>query len=458
MYKKIFLAFLFFTCFHISAFASELSSSVNEILNSFDFDKDSVVSISIKDKKTGKTVYEKNPYKFLNPASTLKLFTMASSIDTLGKDYSFDTAFYKDKENNLYLKLSADPLFTSDDMNLLVQNLKTNHKGRINKIYIDDSIIDKVPYPDGWTIDDYWPNAPKISPYMVDFNTVKVDFYLNESKDNIRIIQKSPYKFSFVNKLTVSNSNNLDFVIDESHNTVDVVGSISSNIINKEIPVINPKYFYCQKLNQTLNKNGISYSNKFLFKQVPKDAYVVAKFSRPIDEVISHVLETSDNLAAEMVFKVAGGEYARLHSSVKEGFDSFGTTKNGINMFYEFCKKNNLPENQVKIRDASGVSRYNILNVNWMTNALLKLDFDYEKFLPTAGEGTLSKRMRELKDSVYLKTGTIYGTSSLAGLIKSKDNEYLYASVIMSYNRNKSLIKGVEDEIIYEVYRMDEDE
>ncbi|MCD8024869.1 MAG: D-alanyl-D-alanine carboxypeptidase, partial [Candidatus Gastranaerophilales bacterium] len=257
MFKKAFFALILFFFLQTASIASGVSNSINEIINSFDFDKDSVVSISVKNKKTGILVYEKNAYKYLNPASVLKLFTMAASIDTLGEDYTFDTAFYRDDKNNLYLKLAGDPYLTRADLNELALKLKNNCKGRINKIYIDDSIIDTQSYPDGWTIDDYWPNSPKLSPYTVDFNTVKVDFILSEDKSTTRIVQTDDYKFSFINKLLSKDSNDIKLSYDELHNTVNVEGTINSSVLNKEIPVLNPKYFFCNKLNKALNKNGI---------------------------------------------------------------------------------------------------------------------------------------------------------------------------------------------------------
>lgn len=453
MFKKILLISVVCLLVQLNSTAFDNVSSINNILNSYDFDRDSTVSISVKDKKTGKIIYSKNPYKYSNPASVLKLFTMAASLNELGEDYKFTTAFYKDKNNNLYIKLSADPMLTSNDLNILAQNLKQNHKGRINKIYIDDSIIDLIPYPMGWTNDDYWPNSPKISPYTADKNTVKVDFLLSENKKDVRIVQKDSYKFSFVNKLQISDKTDFTFVEDVFHNTVNIEGTISKNVIDKEIPVLNPKYFFCKKLNDALNKNGINFSEKFLFARVPQDVTIVAKFERPVDEVIKYVLRTSDNQAAETVFKVAGGKYAQKENPVKRDICCFGTTKSGISMFLNYLSGLELDIKQIKIRDGSGVSRYNAVNTDFLVSALSKMNFDYEKYLPTGGEGTLSKRMRELKDSVYFKTGTLFGTSSLSGIVKSCEDEYYFASIITSYNRNKSLIKAVEDEIVYEIYR-----
>lgn len=457
MYKKIIVLFLALIFFKMPVIASNFTGPVNDILSSYNFDHDSVISIAVKD-KNGENVYSKNQYKYLNPASALKLFTMAASLNELGRDYKFQTAFYKDKNNNIYLKLSGDPLLKTADIEQLAKNLKQNHKGKINKIYIDDSVIDMLPYPNGWMSDDIWPNSPKISPYMIDFNTVKVDFLLSEDKKDLRIVQKSPYKFSFVNKLQTGSKTDFTFIEDETHNTIDVIGTISSSVTDKPVPVLNPRYFFCQKMNEAINKAGIRFTDKFQFAKTPKDAVLIAKFERPADEIIKHILQTSDNIGAEMVFKVAGGKFANENGLIKNSAMAAGTTQNGINMFINYYQNLGLDPKQVRITDGSGVSRYNAMNVDWMTDALSKIGFDFEKFLPTGGVGTLDKRLREIKGCVYLKTGTLVGSSSLVGIIKTKDNVYYYASNIMSYNRNKSLVKAAEDEIIFEIYRRGNDE
>lgn len=457
MYKKIIVLFLALIFFKVPVIASDFTGPINDILSSYNFDHDSVISIAVKD-KNGENVYSKNQYKYLNPASALKFFTMAASLNELGGDYKFQTAFYKDKNNNIYLKLSGDPLLKAADIEQLAKNLKQNHKGKINKIYIDDSVIDMLPYPNGWMSDDIWPNSPKISPYMIDFNTVKVDFLLSEDKKDLRIVQKSPYKFSFVNKLQTGSKTDFTFIEDETHNTIDVIGTISSSVTDKPVPVLNPRYFFCQKMNEAINKAGIRFTDKFQFAKTPKDAALIAKFERPADEIIKHILQTSDNIGAEMVFKVAGGKFANENGLIKNSAMAAGTTQNGINMFINYYQNLGLDPRQVRITDGSGVSRYNAINVDWMTDALSKIGFDFEKFLPTGGVGTLDKRLREIKGCVYLKTGTLVGSSSLVGIIKTKDNVYYYASNIMSYNRNKSLVKAAEDEIIFEIYRRGNDE
>lgn len=64
------------------------AESINKVIAKSGINK-GAVSISIKDINTGKTVYELNPNQPMMPASTLKIVTLAASLDYLGKDYEF---------------------------------------------------------------------------------------------------------------------------------------------------------------------------------------------------------------------------------------------------------------------------------------------------------------------------------------------------------------------------------
>ena len=86
--------------------------------------------------------------------------------------------------------------------------------------------------------------------------------------------------------------------------------------------------------------------------------------SHTIKEVGSNILKDSDNFSSEIVFKVAGGKYKNSIS---------GSTRDGLEMFDNYFNSLGLNLNDVKVVDASGVSRYNLLNANWMTSALSKI-------------------------------------------------------------------------------------
>lgn len=101
--KKIFLLSLMLM-FAQNAFANSIDRTIsNSGINK------GAVAVSVKDVSTGKTVYSLNETKPSIPASTLKMVTLSASLDTLGNDYKFSTKLYKNTNNELYLKLGADP-------------------------------------------------------------------------------------------------------------------------------------------------------------------------------------------------------------------------------------------------------------------------------------------------------------------------------------------------------------
>ena len=74
------------------------ADSINSTIRNSGINKGGI-SVSVKEVASGKTVYKFNDDKPSMPASTLKLVTLAASLDTLGKDYEFSTKLYKNTNN-----------------------------------------------------------------------------------------------------------------------------------------------------------------------------------------------------------------------------------------------------------------------------------------------------------------------------------------------------------------------
>ena len=126
------------------------SAAIDKTIAQSDINK-GAVSVSVKDAETGKVIYKLNDKQPTMPASTLKLITLGASLDTLGDDYEFSTKLYKTTNNDLYLKLGADPFLTSAGLNSLMEKAVKDKKITSPKIiYIDDYIFDKTEWGEGW--------------------------------------------------------------------------------------------------------------------------------------------------------------------------------------------------------------------------------------------------------------------------------------------------------------------
>ncbi len=453
MIKKILLLFSFFVFAICPSYAAIFSYDFSKVIAEQDFDGSSTISITVLDDKNSKVLYSKNENKMLNTASALKLYTFAAALDTLGEDYKFETAFYL-SGGNLYLKLGADPLLTTDDLCELVQKLKKSVDFKsVKYIYIDDSIISTTPYPDGWCIDDFWPTIAPISPYIIDGNKVKIKVVLAPYRDSMTIVQADKYRFSFINQLQISDVNDID--ISKNHTDMQNLITISGKIADDSdiyIPVSNPKTLFIARLEDAFGKCKIPYSDKFYFKTTPINAKKIAQVNHTIEDVSVPILKYSDNFASEVLFRVAGNAYAKKQGiKPKIQGSSLGTTKNAILMFNDFYTKTNLDMKYIKIVDGSGVSRYNAASSKWLAQALLYLNSKYElkRYMEGANEGTLKKRLRYLKGNIYAKTGTHRGLSSLVGIMSTKDDKKVtFAIVVQCFSKSTSMLKAFEDDLV----------
>ena len=123
--KKLFKILTVFIILAVQAsacFAVE-TGKIDKLIKKSGLNDMSIVAVSIKNTENNNVVYELNSKRLLHPASTIKLFTQYSALETLGYDYFFKTGFYKDSQNNLYIKLGADPLLTTSQLKEAMQVL-----------------------------------------------------------------------------------------------------------------------------------------------------------------------------------------------------------------------------------------------------------------------------------------------------------------------------------------------
>lgn len=153
VYKKICLTFFVIFAILLSDISVK-AESISRTLSKLNQNK-AAVSISIKDISNGKTVYSLNSDRPVSPASTLKIVTYTASMNTLGNDFQYKTQLYKTSNNDLFLKLSGDPFFTTKDLKNLFSLAKNQKKILAPKnVYIDDSLFDKIEWGEGWQWDD----------------------------------------------------------------------------------------------------------------------------------------------------------------------------------------------------------------------------------------------------------------------------------------------------------------
>ncbi len=428
--------------------AKTYSAAIDKTIAQSNINK-SAVSVSVKDTTTNKVVYKLNDKQPSMPASTLKLITLGASIDTLGNDYEFSTKLYKTTNNDLYLKLGADPFLTSAGLNSLMEKAVKDKKITSPKIiYIDDYIFDKTEWGEGWQWDDDLnPLMPKFSSYNIDKNLLSIIISPTNPGSPAQIYTNKFYPITFMNLVTTGKENDIELNRNNSiaPNILNISGTINKQI-TEEIPINNPKRYFILRLEDAIKSAKMDYYGGFPQKKTPtSNVYLVAEIKHPISQAIKAILMDSNNFVAESVFKLAGAKFV----------NNTGSLQHSQEMLNAYFKKVGIDAQDIKIVDGSGVSKNNIITADFMTDYLVKQSKNeaFKNALPTAGEGTLKNRMLYFKDNLRAKTGTLSDVSGIAGYITSRSGKTYAFDIMINDPKTKSNDKkSLEEYIIRDIY------
>ena len=401
------------------------------------------VAVSIKNANNGKVIYSFNDKMLMNPASVQKILTTPVAVETLGQDYLFKTSLYSRNDNCYVLKLGADPYLSAKNLKNLIKNIKPETQ----RIFIDDTALDNKTWGEGWQWDDDMNILmPKFSSYNLDKNLIKLTVMPAENGQFATIINPSKYPLVFFNHIVKGDKTNIKIHRDNniSTNTLMLSGTVARPT-TVYIPVNNLQRYFNVQLTRALEERNLYLKHAFAPNKLNESDVFIAEITHPIDKAIEDILKNSNNLVSETMFKLAGAKYIGIAT---------GSDSAGIKMFNDYCVKNKLDNSRIRITDASGVSKNNLISADFITEFLrVNKDNEIMDYLPKPGEGTLTHRMLPIKDYLKAKTGTLSDLSSIAGYLTSKSGKkYTFCIMINDMKLSTSDKKMLEDFIIREAY------
>lgn len=425
----------------ISADAKAIKKDLSNIIDEFGVDKDSI-AVSIKNVNNGKVVYSLNDKILMNPASVQKVLTTPVAVETLGDDYEFSTELYK-RGTEAVIKLGADPYLTTKELRTLIGNID---KENITKIYVDDKILDGKTWGEGWQWDDDMNVLmPRFSSYNLDGNLVKLTV-LPSDDSFAMILNPSRYPLVFFNNVKKGAETKLDVHRDSaiSPNTLVLTGTVARPTV-VFVPTVDLKRYFNIQLTRGLEDRSIYLKSSIGNTKVNEKDVLETSVVHPISNAVNDILKSSNNLVSETLFKLAGGKYCKLET---------GSDVAGIKMFNDYCVKNKLDNSRIRITDASGVSKNNLVSADFVSEFLLvNKDNKIMESLPSPGIGTLTNRMLPIKHNLKAKTGTLSDLSSIAGYLTTKSGKKLsFCIMINDMKLSASDKKMLEDYILREAY------
>ncbi|KTD41018.1 D-alanyl-D-alanine carboxypeptidase/D-alanyl-D-alanine endopeptidase [Legionella parisiensis] len=482
--KKIFFKFAAIFVFLFSSSSNAAKSLPQDMLNAMQQPryKNAQWWIEVKDLTTQETIYQLNTSHLLMPASVTKLFSTATALNVLGKEYRFKTPVYfigQQKngtlDGNLILvgvgdlelggrvhndKLTygyIDHIYANDlpgasitaenplsGLINLAQQIKAKGIKQINGNVLVDNRLFETEYLRNYTI----------SPIMINENLF--DFQIKSTamgqKASIKWRPQVP-GYSIDNQvITVGDGGKTKIEISANNdNTVLTLrGQITSNAgeILRVFPIIKPATFAREAFIAALKQQDIVVNLDNKNSQLPNaDVYkqltpIAQYISPPLSEYIKVILKLSHNIGADLIPLLLAQHYNET---------SFADGMSHIAAF--LLDTVGLTRNEFVFGDGAGGDTNRILSkaAIQLLTYMHKLPEDQFKLfynaLPTLGvDGSIAKAAQNIPavGKVHAKTGTslsydfanqrYYSFSEvLSGYIEAK-NGHLFAFIIAVSN------------------------
>lgn len=363
----------------------------------------------------------------MNPASTMKLLTSFAALSELGAAYTWQTEFRSAApivqgvlEGDLYWVGSGDPLFDQEDLiSLQNQLLAKGIRGINGRLLLDRSIWSHVGSADHFEGDSKVSFTTPPDPQLVAF---KVAWLHVDMKPNGAQIKLEP-ALPNVNLHTQIGTRKRGHCVDIRNylnikvlgKTVNVTGQLPPschgkkafvNVLDGQTFAIESFLAHWQELGGTPPKG----SGKGL---VPEQAKILATHrSKPLSEVLLGINKYSNNTMARTVFLTLGQHESKSPNTVASAERALRRS---------FVKASLQDDETLVIENGSGLSRKERVTPRFMGQMLYQayqspFASAFVKSLPIGGyDGTLRNRFKNLKGSMYLKTGTLANVRALGG-------------------------------------------
>lgn len=408
IFLSLFLGFIALSDLTISSSKDKLNDQISVILSKIP--SNTKTAILIYNPLTQDTIFTKNIFAPMIPASITKIYTTAAALSLMGKEYRLSTILFTDDQNikdsvingNLYLKGFGNATFTSEDLYDFISRLKSlGIKEITGNIIGDDSYFDNIYYREDW-IENENANVklPPISALVLDRNkTVSL-----RKKGRRRVYVTENFK--------------------------------------------NPPLNIAQRFKQLIDESDIKVKGTAKVGITPNNVIELSEKSVSLSELIGMINKHSDNFLAECLFKSVGA----FHSG-KQG-NSFYSQQ----AIQEFLKNNNIYSYNTEIVDGSGISRFDQITAASVNGVLETMYFDLRNFetfynsLSHAGVGgTLRNRMSDLPEGYVFKgkTGTLNSVIGLTGYLTSDDKDDLIVTILFEFDsKSWNFYRDIQDEII----------
>lgn len=405
----------------------------------------SQLALSIQQARDGKNLAAVDDDILLPPASTQKVVTALAASLYLPEDFTFDT-LVQQSGKDIVFSFSGDPTLSRKDLRLLVSALKAKGINTIRgDIWLDGTTFTGYEQAVGWPWDilGVCYSAPS-SAIALERNCVQGSIYSEKGAKNTRTFIPGHQPVTVAtDALAVTQEEQQAMLCDlelhyDNQNNYKLSGCLPhrTSPLPLKFAIQNPQKYVQDVLLDELKKSAIRFKGNVRIGSPEGNKTFVARHrSVPRNELLNIMLKRSDNMIADNLLKTIGQRY----------YNQPGSFANGAAAIKAIIKeKTSIDLNHAVIVDGSGLSRNNRMTASQLMDVIRYVyshpDLGILAMLPVSGvDGTLkyrsSVRYAPLKQRLAAKTGSLYGSYNLAGVLKNDSgDDILVVQLVTNYH------------------------
>ncbi len=427
--------------------------------------------VCVVDLQTNREVYAKNADEPFKPASNMKLLTVATALDQLPPGFKYRTTLARRGDDLVVLGRGdpslGDPRLARERREpitamfhawaaALQEKGITEVKG---DLVIDDTAFETERYNPNWPADqrDHWYSAP-VGALNFNDNCIDVTVSPGGKPGEPAVIEVSPPNtYTVIRNECRTGEQQRPTIARRGDGPVYVVsGTCKSPGTLQSVSVPDPGLFFAGAMRTALAAKGVRINGSIRRERIrddrgnlPPTCTVIAVYERPLTELLDRINKNSQNLFAECLFKTIGFELSAMEKGVGEG--SYAAGRRYVERFIEKSLMSK-PAGLV-IDDGSGYSPRNRVSPRMLVGVLRHMarhprGRDFRASLARVGEdGTLEKRMKDLKGRVQAKTGYISGVYALSGYASPGGGKTYCFSILLNDVANGTEARHLQDGI-----------
>ncbi len=444
--KKILITALLLSSFAAHAAPQALPDSVQDALKRAGIPVASV-GVWVQEQHATAPLLAINGARAMNPASTMKLLTTISALDSLTPAYRWKTEAYLDGklangvlQGNLVFKGYGDPKLTIEQFWLWLLELRQRGLREIRGDVVLDSTYFATLTHDPAEFDNDPTRAYNVGPnaLLLNFNALHLRFIPN-GETTTALLEPQLAGYTVQNRVRTSSKlachpNDAYSAHLEGH-TIVLQGEIASDCgeVEDYFSLLPHEQYFVAAFTALWQELGGSVQGKVRAGGVSRDAQLFATHtSTPVAEVIRDINKFSNNIMARHLFLTLSAQTGEPASPARSAL-----------VVQQWLAQQGLNFPELVLENGAGLSRRERISPEHLAQLLQyaansPYSAELQASLPILGiDGTVKKRFKNcsLTGHAHLKTGTLDGVKSIAGYVDTHSGKQWLMVFIINHPR-----------------------